>query len=249
MATTSAEVAHWNLAWESATSAPSAGLPSDAQVIGAVWRSSSENAVIVCAAGGLPGELHKLWRSRVSDDYHVEYGYSCMGYEIAGGLGVKMAQPRRDVYVLVGDGSYLMLNSELATSVALGYRLVVIVLNNRGFGCINRLQRATGGAAYNTLWEDSPHATLPDIDFVAHAASLGAIAEKAGSIAALEQALQGARLSERTHVIVIDTDPAISTAAGGAWWDVAIPEVSSRPEVDAARSASLSQRKNRRLGD
>jgi 3D-(3,5/4)-trihydroxycyclohexane-1,2-dione acylhydrolase (decyclizing) len=244
-----AEVARWNLAWEGVTSAPSTGLPSDAQVIGALWRSCSENAVVVCAAGGLPGELHKLWRSRAPDDYHVEYGYSCMGYEIAGGLGVKMAQPHRDVYVLVGDGSYLMLNSELATSVALGYRLVVVVLNNRGFGCINRLQRATGGAAFNTLWEDSTHTALPDIDFVAHAASLGAIAEKAGSIEALEQALQRARQSERTHVIVIDTDPAVTTAAGGAWWDVAIPEVSCRAEVDAARSASLDQRKNRRLGD
>ncbi len=243
------EVGRWNVAWEGVTRAPGSGLPSDAQVIGALWRSSSDNAVVVCAAGGLPGELHKLWRARVPDDYHVEYGYSCMGYEIAGGLGVKMAQPLRDVYVLVGDGSYLMLNSELATSVALGYRLVVLVLNNRGFGCINRLQRATGGAAFNTLWEDSPHTVLPDIDFVAHAASLGAIAEKAGSIAALEQALRRARQSERTHVIVIDTDPAISTAAGGAWWDVAIPEVSSRAEVDAARAASLHQRKNRRLGD
>jgi 3D-(3,5/4)-trihydroxycyclohexane-1,2-dione acylhydrolase (decyclizing) len=244
-----AEVARWNLAWGDATRAPSSGLPSDAQVIGALWRSCSDNAVVVCAAGGLPGELHKLWRSRAPDDYHVEYGYSCMGYEIAGGLGVKMAQPLRDVYVLVGDGSYLMLNSDLATSVALGYRLVVVVLNNRGFGCINRLQRATGGAAFNTLWEDSTHAVPTDIDFVAHAASLGAIAEKAGSIEALEQALQRARQSERTHVIVIDTDPAISTAAGGAWWDVAIPEVSSRAEVDAARAASLTQRKNRRLGD
>jgi 3D-(3,5/4)-trihydroxycyclohexane-1,2-dione acylhydrolase (decyclizing) len=244
-----AEVARWNLKWQGATSAPSAGLPSDAQVIGALWRSSSENAVVVCAAGGLPGELHKLWRARAPDDYHVEYGYSCMGYEIAGGLGVKMAQPLRDVYVLVGDGSYLMLNSELATSVAFGYRLVVVVLNNRGFGCINRLQRATGGAAFNTLWEDSTHTALPDIDFVAHAASLGAIAEKAASIEALEQALQRARQSERTHVIVIDTDPALSTAAGGAWWDVAIPEVSSRAEVDAARAASLSERQNRRLGD
>jgi len=247
--TINSEVARWNLDWEGVTSAPSSGLPSDAQVIGALWRSVSDNAVVVCAAGGLPGELHKLWRARVPDDYHVEYGYSCMGYEIAGGLGVKMAQPQRDVYVLVGDGSYLMLNSELATSVALGYRLVVVVLNNRGFGCINRLQRATGGAAFNTLWEDSTHTVLPDIDFAAHAASLGAIAEKAGSIAALEQALQRARQSERTHVIVIDTDPGISTAAGGAWWDVAIPEVSSRAEVDAARAASLHERKNRRLGD
>ena len=246
-ATIHAEVMRWNLAWESATRAPITGLPSDAQVIGALWRTCSENAVIVCAAGGLPGELHKLWRSRASDDYHVEYGYSCMGYEIAGGLGVKMAQPLRDVYVLVGDGSYLMLNSELATSVALGHRLVVLVLNNRGFGCINRLQRATGGAAFNTLWQDSPHTTASDIDFVAHAASLGAISEKADSIEALELALKRARGSDRTHVIVIDTDPAIATA-GGAWWDVAIPEVSSRAEVDAARAASLAQR-NRRLGD
>ena len=248
-AVTNAEVARWNLTWESVTGAPRTDLPSDAQVIGALWRTCSKNAVVVCAAGGLPGELHKLWRSRAPDDYHVEYAYSCMGYEIAGGLGVKMAQPHRDVYVLVGDGSYLMLNSELATSVALGYRLVVVVLNNRGFGCINRLQRATGGAAFNTLWEDSTHKTLPDIDFVAHAASLGAIAEKADSIETLEQALQRTRQSERTHVIVIDTDPAITTTEGGAWWDVAIPEVSSRAEVDAARAASLNQRKNRRLGD
>jgi 3D-(3,5/4)-trihydroxycyclohexane-1,2-dione acylhydrolase (decyclizing) len=244
-----ADVARWNLEWEGATAAPHAGLPSDAQVIGALWRNSSERAVVVCAAGGLPGELHKLWRSRAPDDYHVEYGYSCMGYEIAGGLGVKMAQPIRDVYVLVGDGSYLMLNSELATSIALGCKLVVIVVNNRGFACINRLQRATGGAAFNTLWEDSQYANIPDIDFVAHAASLGAIAEKAGSIEALEQALLRARQSGRTHVIVIDADPAITTAAGGAWWDVAIPEVSSRSEVDAARAASLSQRQKRRSGD
>jgi len=244
-----ADVARWDLSWEGVTAAPGAGLASDAQVIGALWRQASENAVVVCAAGGLPGELHKLWRSRAADDYHVEYGYSCMGYEIAGGLGVKMAQPNRDVYVLVGDGSYLMLNSELATSISLGLKLVVIVLNNRGFACINRLQRATGGAAFNTLWEDSPHTRMPDIDFVAHAASLGAVAEKAGSIAALEQALRRARDSERTHVIVIDTDPAITTAAGGAWWDVAIPEVSSRSEVDAARAASVGPRGNRRLGD
>jgi 3D-(3,5/4)-trihydroxycyclohexane-1,2-dione acylhydrolase (decyclizing) len=244
-----AEVARWHLEWAGVTAAPVTGLPSDAQVIGALWRSASENAVVVCAAGGLPGELHKLWRSRAADDYHVEYGYSCMGYEIAGGLGVKMAQPNRDVYVLVGDGSYLMLNSELATSISLGLKVVIVVLNNRGFACINRLQKATGGAAFNTLWEDSPHTSLADIDFVAHAASLGAVAEKAGSIAALEHALRRARASERTHVIVIDTDPLIATAAGGAWWDVAIPEVSSRSEVDAARTASLGPRANRRLGD
>ncbi len=244
-----ADVARWNLDWEGATAAPRAGLPSDAQVIGALWRNSSADAVVVCAAGGLPGELHKLWRSRGPADYHVEYGYSCMGYEIAGGLGVKMAQPHRDVYVLVGDGSYLMLNSELATSVALGHKLVVIVVNNRGFACINRLQRASGGAAFNTLWQDSQYASVPEIDFVAHAASLGAIAEKVASIEALEASLQRAREAPRTHVMVIDTDPSITTSAGGAWWDVAIPEVSARAEVDAARTASAGPRENRRLGD
>jgi 3D-(3,5/4)-trihydroxycyclohexane-1,2-dione acylhydrolase (decyclizing) len=247
--TLSADVTRWNASWERATAAPTVGLPSDAQVIGALWRHSSKNAVVVCAAGGLPGELHKLWRARAPEDYHVEYAYSCMGYEIAGGLGVKLAQPQRDVYVLVGDGSYLMLNSELATSVAMGLKLIVIVLNNRGFACISRLQKATGGASFKTLWEDAPSAAIPSIDFVAHAASLGVIAEKADSIPALGQALERATNSERTHVIVIDTDPEIATQDGGAWWDVAIPEVSARKEVDSARAAAEAQSKNRRLGD
>jgi 3D-(3,5/4)-trihydroxycyclohexane-1,2-dione acylhydrolase (decyclizing) len=244
-ATICAEIARWNGAWDEATAAPSAGPPSDAQVIGAVWRAASANAVVVCAAGGLPGELHKLWRSRAPDDYHVEYAYSCMGYEIAGGLGAKLAQPQRDVHVLVGDGSYLMLNSELATSVAMGLKLIVVLLNNRGFGCINRLQQATGGASFKTLWEDS----MPDIDFVAHAKSLGAIAEHVDSIDALEKALRGARNSARSHVIVIDTDPTATTQAGGAWWDVAVPEVSTRSEVNAARADADIARKKRRLGD
>jgi 3D-(3,5/4)-trihydroxycyclohexane-1,2-dione acylhydrolase (decyclizing) len=223
-------------------------LPSDAQVIGAVWRSADENSVVVCAAGGLPGELNKLWRSRRSGDYHVEYGYSCMGYEIAGGLGVKMAEPSRDVYVMLGDGSYLMLNSELATSVVLARKLIVTVLDNRGFACINRLQRASGGAAFNNLWADSHFETPAEIDFAAHAASLGAIAEKVSTIVELEQALKRAKLSDRTHVIVIQTDAAITTEAGGAWWDVAIPEVSARPEVRAAREAYVDQLK-KRTGD
>jgi 3D-(3,5/4)-trihydroxycyclohexane-1,2-dione acylhydrolase (decyclizing) len=238
----------WNAAWDKATVASATSLPSDAQVIGAVWRSADENSVVVCAAGGLPGELHKLWRSRRPGDYHVEYGYSCMGYEIAGGLGVKMAEPNRDVYVMLGDGSYLMLNSELATSVMLACKLIVTVLDNRGFACINRLQRASGGAAFNNLWADSRFKTLAEIDFAAHAASLGAIAEKVSTIVELEQALKRAKLSDRTHVIVIQTDPAITTEAGGAWWDVAIPEISARPEVRAAREAYVDQLK-KRTGD
>jgi 3D-(3,5/4)-trihydroxycyclohexane-1,2-dione acylhydrolase (decyclizing) len=235
--TRAAAVAEWNAAWEQTTAATQAELPSDAHVIGAVWRSAAEDSVVVCAAGGLPGELHKLWRCRRAGGYHVEYGYSCMGYEIAGALGVKMAEPHREVHVLVGDGSYLMLNSEIATSVMLGQKLIVTVLDNRGFGCIDRLQRASGGAPFNNLWADSTHQVIPNIDFAAHAASLGAKAEKVANIAELEQALRRAQSSDRTHVIVIETDPKAATEAGGAWWDVAIPEVSMRPEVRAARAA------------
>jgi 3D-(3,5/4)-trihydroxycyclohexane-1,2-dione acylhydrolase (decyclizing) len=229
-------VRDWNADWQRAT-APSNDLPSDAQVVGAVWRTASKDAVVVCAAGGLPGELHKLWRTWRPGGYHVEYGYSCMGYEIAGGIGVKMAEPDREVIVMVGDGSYLMLNSELATSVMLGTKLTVVLLDNRGFGCINRLQQGTGGRPFNNLLSDAKHEKLPDIDFAAHAQSLGATAEKVGGIAELEAALGRAAKAESTYVIVIDTDPAISTEAGGAWWDVAVPEVSSRPEVQAARQA------------
>ena len=169
------------------------------------------------AAGGLPGELHKLWQAGAPGSYHAEYGYSCMGYEIAGGLGVKMAKPDEEVVVMVGDGSYLMLNSEIATSVMLGLKLTIVLLDNRGYGCINRLQMATGGANFNNLLRDVRHETLPDIDFAAHAASLGAIAEKVrvdrrpGS-----RAGEGQEATTARRVIVIDTDPLISTDEGGA---------------------------------
>jgi 3D-(3,5/4)-trihydroxycyclohexane-1,2-dione acylhydrolase (decyclizing) len=201
--------------------APRPGRPDDAQVLGVVNRFAGQRAhVLVCAAGGLPGELHKLWQATDSASYHLEYGYSCMGYEIAGGLGAKLAAPRRDVYVMVGDGSYLMMNSEIATSVALGVKLVIVVLDNRGFGCIERLQRATGGASFNNRL-GSEH---PPVDFAAHARSLGAQAEKVGSLAELQPALARARAAKRTAVVVIDTDGRNSTAAGGAWWDVPVSE-------------------------
>ena len=231
------------------TAASNAERPSDAQVIGAVQRAAGARDVVVCAAGGLPGELHKLWRAGASGGYHMEYGYSCMGYEIAGGLGVKMADPSRDVTVMVGDGSYLMMNSEIATSVMLGLKLTIVVLDNRGFGCINRLQRATGGESFNNLLEHARHETLPAIDFAAHAASLGAIAQKVAGLAELEDALRRARANDRTSVLVIDTDPLASTDAGGAWWDVAVPEVSARPQVRAARENYEKARAAQRLGD
>jgi 3D-(3,5/4)-trihydroxycyclohexane-1,2-dione acylhydrolase (decyclizing) len=227
--------AEWDAAWRQATAPTPEKTPSDAQVIGAALRSAGPQTTVVCAAGGLPGELHKLWRPVSAEGYHLEYGFSCMGYEIAGGLGVKLARPERDVLVMVGDGSYLMLNSEIATSVMLGLKLTIVVLDNRGFGCIDRLQRSTGGPGFNNLLADARHETLAPIDFAAHAASLGAAAEKVADLAQLERALVRGRATDRTHVIVIETDPVASTQAGGAWWDVPVAEVSERPAVRAAR--------------
>jgi 3D-(3,5/4)-trihydroxycyclohexane-1,2-dione acylhydrolase (decyclizing) len=240
--------AEWNAAVDRITAPGNAPLPSDAQVLGAVNRGAAPTDVVVCAAGGLPGELHKLWRARDANGYHLEYGYSCMGYEIAGGLGVKMALPEREVFVLVGDGSYLMMNSEIATSVALGRKLVIVVLDNRGFGCIDRLQRATGGESFNNLFESTATTgTYPEIDFAAHAASLGAEAEKVGGIGEIEQALDRAKDAGKTYVIVIETDPKIMTTEGGAWWDVAVPEESARAEVRSAREAYVAATARQRV--
>ena len=227
--------AEWNSAVDAATRAGS-GLPTDAQVLGAVNRALGKGATVVCAAGGLPGELHKLWRCPEPGGYHLEYGYSCMGYEIAGGLGVKMADPSRTVAVLVGDGSYLMMNSEIATSVASRNPLLVVLCDNGGFGCIHRLQQATAGEAHNNLWKDSFPAEAA-VDFVAHARSLGAEALRADGIAALEAAVARARGAARTTVIVIETDPQSGTAAGGAWWNVPVAEVSEDARVRAAHEA------------
>jgi len=227
----------WVKAADKVTAAPkpSNALPSDAHVIGAVQRSVGDDSILVCAAGGLPGELHKLWKTARPNGYHLEYGYSCMGYEIAGGLGVKMARPDREVVVMVGDGSYLMMNSELATSVMLGHKLIVVVLDNRGFGCINRLQMETGGRSFNNLLDTARHVVSSEIDFAAMASGLGALSEKVGSIAELESAMKRAHAADRTYVIAISTDALPATEAGGHWWDVVVPEVSSRKEVRQAR--------------
>ncbi len=216
-------------------------LPYDAEVIGGVRDSAPDSPggdVVVCAAGTLPAELHKLWRSSRPGNYHVEYGYSCMGYEIAGGLGVKLARPEQEVVVMVGDGSYLMLNSELATSVMLGRKLIVVVLDNRGFGCIERLQGSCGYPSFNNLLD----ACVPEggepvrIDLALHARSLGAEAVHVRNLEEFGAAMREARTRGRTQVIVIDTTHARVTADGGCWWDVAMPEVSSRAEVQQAHA-------------
>jgi 3D-(3,5/4)-trihydroxycyclohexane-1,2-dione acylhydrolase (decyclizing) len=224
----------WQSTAESFTTPRSGTLPSDAQVIGAVQQAAGDSDILVGAAGGLPGELHKHWRAEQPGGYHLEYGYSCMGYEIAGALGVKLALPEREVIVMVGDGSYLMLNSEIATSVRLGARLIIVLLDNGGFGCIERLQGATGSASFNNLLPEA-HGAGGRLDLVAHARSLGAHASRVRDLAALAGALAAARKADRTAVLVIETDSAASTTAGGHWWDVAVPEVSGRAEVRAAR--------------
>ena len=223
--------------------------PTDAQVLGALMRVGKPSDIVVCAAGGLPGDLHKLWQAGEPMGYHLEYGFSCMGYEIAGGLGVKLAHPDREVIVVIGDGSYLMMNSEIATAVMMGRKLTIVINDNRGFGCINRLQRATGGESFNNLLRDAYHEVLPEVDFVAHARSLGAHAVKASSIAELETALKAAREATTVQAIVIDTDPINTTDAGGTWWDVAVPEVSVRPTVNQARENYEKALASQRVGD
>ena len=238
-------IAAWNEYYVRITSAEEistpSGLPSDAQVLGAVKRASDPGDIVVCAAGGLPGELHKLWRTDRVGGYHLEYGYSCMGYEIAGGMGVKMACPDRDVIVLVGDGSYMMLNSELASSVMLGHKIIVVVLDNGGYGCINRLQVSTGGAPFNNLFGDSAAAEdgAPLLDFARHASAMGAASEHVENLAELELAVGRAKAADRSYLISLRTDPDQSSG-GGFWWDVAVPEVSGRAEVTAARAEYIS---------
>lgn len=239
--------AGWFAKADAVTAPPKDGnqLPTDMQVIGAVQRQSRDNTVVMCAAGTMPGELHQLWKAKLPLSYHMEYGFSCMGYEIAGGLGIKMAEPDRDVIVMVGDGSYMMMNSELATSVAMGLKITVVITDNRGYGCINRLQMGTGGAEFNNLYAHTNVHPMA-IDFAAHAASMGASARKVSSIAELEEALAAARDATVTTVIVIDTDPYPTPEAGGHFWDVAVPEVSPRGQVNEARvryEAALKERR------
>ena len=237
------EIERWNAVYNTVTT-PSSELPTDAQVVAAVNDVMGDDAIVVCAAGGLPGELHRLWRPSRSDAYHLEYAYSCMGYEIAGGLGVKMACPDREVVVLVGDGSYLMLHTELVTALQLGLKLNVVVLDSHGFGCINWLQQGCGSPPFGNLLRDTKE-QIVDIDFAANAASYGCHATKVSSIQELRTALENNKNISNSCVTVIDTDPSVSTP-GTAWWEVAVAELSSETAVKASRKdyeAQLQYRK------
>ncbi|CAN7745696.1 3D-(3,5/4)-trihydroxycyclohexane-1,2-dione acylhydrolase (decyclizing) [Rhizobium leguminosarum] len=242
----------WHKTVERVTAAPEAdgpgNLPTDAQVIGAVQRVATENSVVMCAAGTMPGALQVLWQSAESG-YHMEYGFSCMGYEVAGAMGIKLARSDKDVICFVGDGSYMMANSELATAVMRRVPFTVVLTDNRGYGCINRLQIECGGAEFNNMYKDCNVDVQPEIDFVAHAASMGAHAEKIGSIAELEARIVAARERNVPSVLVIDTDAVPGTDAGGHWWDVAVPQVGGPERLEKARARYNENAANQRAFD
>ena len=239
---------HWDETVELAYSLRNSPLPAQSEVIGAVNRVSGPRDVVVCAAGSMPGDLHKLWRTRDQKGYHVEYGYSCMGYEIAGGLGVKMAAPDRDVYVLVGDGSYLMMAQELVTAVQENIKIVVVLVQNHGFASIGSLSESVGSQRFGTSYRYRNPATgrldgdyLP-VDLAANAESLGAFALRVRTVDELTSALVAARSRAGPVVICIETDPSIPAPDSQSWWDVPIAEVSELPSTARARAAYESDR-------
>ncbi len=221
-------------------------LPAQSEVIGAVNEASAPADVVVCAAGSMPGDLHKLWRTRDPKGYHVEYGYSCMGYEIAGGLGVKLAAPEREVYVMVGDGSYLMMPSEIVTSVQEGLKLTIVLVDNQGFASIGALSRSLGTDGFGTQYRyrrdgslgvdsDEGEPALLPVDLAANAESLGARVIRAATIAELRAALETAKGETRTTVIAVTTDRYEGVPGYESWWDVPVSEVSETDSLRAAR--------------
>jgi 3D-(3,5/4)-trihydroxycyclohexane-1,2-dione acylhydrolase (decyclizing) len=237
----------WNGLVDRRTGPTNAELPSYAHVVGAVNRKAGPRDIAVTAAGGLPGELTKTWRAKSVGTFDCEFGYSCMGYEIAGGWGIKMASPDREVFALVGDGSYMMMNSDIHSSIVSGHKLIVVVCDNGGFAVIDRLQVGKGGASFNNLWPTVRGVRQVAVDFAAHARAMGAIAERVSSIAELEAALDRARAADRTSVIAIATHPSDWTP-GDAWWDVAVPEVSPREAVRSAAAEQARGRTRQRVG-
>jgi len=217
--------------------------PAQSEVIGAVNEAAGPRDVVVCAAGSMPGDLHKLWRTRDQKGYHVEYGYSCMGYEIAGGLGVKLAEPDREVYVLVGDGSYLMMPAELVTAVAEGIKVIVVLVQNHGFASIGGLSETVGVRRFGTRYRYRDPGTgrldggvLP-VDLAANAASLGVRVFRAETVADLKSALAQAKEEPGPALVHIETDPMVPAPDSEAWWDVPVAEVSGLEDTRRAREA------------
>ena len=222
--------------------------PAQSEVVGVVNEVSGPRDVVVCAAGSLPGDLHKLWRTRDPQGYHVEYGYSCMGYEIAGGLGVRMACPDRDVYVMVGDGSYLMMAQELVTAVQENVKIIVVLVQNHGFASIGALSESVGAQRFGTSYRYRDPGTgrldgavLP-VDLAANAASLGVQVLRADGVDELRAALLAAKVADGPVLVQVETDPLVPAPDSGSWWDVPVAEVSPLDSTRAAR-AGYEQRK------
>jgi 3D-(3,5/4)-trihydroxycyclohexane-1,2-dione acylhydrolase (decyclizing) len=227
------------------------GRPAQSEVIGAIWDASEPRDIIVSAAGSHPGDLHKLWRTRTPNGYHMEYGYSCMSYEIPGALGAKMTDPSREVYAFVGDGTYLMMPTEIITSVQEGVKIIIVLVDNHGFASIGSLSHSLGLGGFGTGRHTRSSSGELDgdpiqVDFVENARSLGAHALKAVTLDELKSALEQAKAFDRTTVIVVETDPAVKVPNYDSWWDVAVPEVSGMQAVREARTRYEEARKNER---
>jgi 3D-(3,5/4)-trihydroxycyclohexane-1,2-dione acylhydrolase (decyclizing) len=251
-----ATIQHGRLAWEQEVERlyhlGTTGLPAQSEVIGALNEFMRPQDVIINAAGSAPGDLHKLWRSHDPKSYHMEYGYSCMGYEIPGAMGIKLAAPEREVYALVGDGTYLMMPSEIVSSIQEGLKINIILVENHGFASIGSLSRSLGNAGFGTVYRQRSAQSgqltgeyLP-LDFVASAHGFGALALEAHSLEEFKQALQATRQAERTTVIVVHTDTTYGVPGYESWWDVAVAEVSEMEAVQEARQNYVEKLKDER---
>ena len=241
----------WQATVEAAYTTRHQPRPAQAEVIGVVNEVSGERDVVLCAAGSMPGDLHKLWRTRDPGGYHVEYGYSCMGYEIAGGLGAKLAAPDREVFVMVGDGSYLMMATELVTAVQEGIKLVVVCVDNHGFASIGNLSESVGSQRFGTSYRyRSPDGRLDGgflpVDLAANAASLGVYVLRTRTIEEFRRALAKARAADRTTLVYIETDPLLDAPSSDAWWDVPVAEVAALASTRDARASYAKAKKRQR---
>ena len=226
--------------------------PAQSEIIGAIWEASGPRDVLLSAAGSHPGDLHKLWRTRTPNGYHMEYGYSTMGYEIPGALGAKLAEPSREVFVFLGDGTYLMAPSEIVTAVQEHIKIIIVLVDNKGFASIGGLSRSLGMGGFGTSYRERSRKSgkldgeLLQVDFVANARSLGAHAIKAGSLSEFKAALEEAKKMDRVTVVVVETQPGVGVPGYESWWDVAVAEVSQIEEVRQARARYLESRKQER---
>ncbi len=242
-----AEFAQWNALLDGFQKPTNDPVPTYAQVVGVVNAKAGDRDLLITAAGGLPGEVMKNWRVKEPNTFDCEFGFSCMGYEIAAGWGAAMADPTRTPIVMVGDGTYMMMNSDIYSSVLSGHKMIVVVCDNGGYAVINRLQNAKGGASFNNLIKDCRVKEPFAVDFAKHAESMGALTRHVESLTELGQAMEWAKSTDRTTVITIVSD-AFTWTPGDAWWDVGVPAISDRAEVRNAYAAQKEGRKRQRVG-